>query len=117
MRRHPIQIIPTIVLFVTVVYAKSGAEPPAENPFQNSDSARAAGQKLFARHCAECHGPAADGTERAPSLREFVRSAAPGVLHTFIKNGNLRSGMPSWSRLPDAQLWQLVTYLQTLEPR
>ena len=107
MRRHPIQIIPTIVLLVTVVYAKSGAEPPAENPFQNSDSARAAGQKLFARHCAECHGPAADGTERAPSLREFVRSAAPGV----------RSGMPSWSRLPDAQLWQLVTYLQTLEPR
>src|SRR5439155_1621736 len=77
MRRHPIQIIPTIVLFVTVVYAKSCAEPSAENPFQNSDSARAAGQKLFARHCAECHGPAADGTERAPSLREFVRSAAP----------------------------------------
>ena len=116
MRRHSIHIILTIVLFVTAVYAKSGAERPVENPFQNNESARAAGQKLFARHCAECHGQAADGTERAPSLRSFVRSAAPRVLHTFIKNGNLRSGMPSWSRLPDAQLWQIVTYLQTLEP-
>ncbi|PYS17608.1 MAG: hypothetical protein DMG17_09095 [Acidobacteria bacterium] len=116
MRRHAIQIIPVIILFITVVYAKSGAERPTENPFQNNESARAAGQKLFARHCAECHGPTAEGTERAPSLREFVRSAAPRTLHTFIKNGNLRSGMPSWSRLPDPQLWQLVTYLQTLEP-
>ena len=116
MKRHPIHIILTIVLLVTAVYAKSGTGRPAENPFQNNESARAAGQKLFARHCAECHGQAADGTERGPSLREFVRSAAPRVLQTFIKNGNLRSGMPSWSRLPDPQLWQLVTYLQTLEP-
>ncbi len=116
MRRHAIQIIPVIILFITAVSAKSGAERPTENPFQNNESARAAGQKLFARHCAECHGPTAEGTERAPSLREFVRSAAPRTLHTFIKNGNLRSGMPSWSRLPDPQLWQLVTYLQTLEP-
>jgi len=116
MRRHAIQIIPVIILFITVVYAKSGAERPTENPFQNNELARAAGQKLFARHCADCHGPTAEGTERAPSLREFVRSAVPRTLHTFIKNGNLRSGMPSWSRLPDPQLWQLVTYLQTLEP-
>jgi len=116
MKRHPIHIILMIVLLVTAVYAKTGAERPVENPFQNDGTARAAGQKLFARHCAECHGQAADGTERAPSLRAFVRSAAPSALHTFIKNGNLRSGMPSWSRLPDPQLWQLVTYLQTLEP-
>ena len=116
MRRDAIPTILMTVLFVTAVYAKSGAERPAENPFQNNETARLAGQKLFARHCAECHGPTATGTERAPSVREFVRSAAPRALHTFIKNGNLRSGMPSWSRLPEPQLWQLVTFLQTLEP-
>jgi len=30
------------------------------------------------------------------------------------KNGKLRSGMPSWSRLPDQQLSQIVAYLQVL---
>ena len=105
------RLIPVVVLTlagVVMVYA--------QNPFQNNESARAAGQKLFLRYCAECHGPTAEGTERAPSVRPFVHSAAPRSLHTFIKNGNLRAGMPSWSRLPDQQIWQIVTYLQTLEP-
>ncbi len=41
-------------------------------------------------------------------------AAPPGVLFWFLKNGNLKEGMPSWSRLPDQRRWQLVTYLQTL---
>ena len=116
MRSRIFQIAFLSLMVVTALYAKGGADRPAENPFQNSESGRAAGQKLFMRHCSECHGQAAVGTDRAPSLRRFVRSAAPRPLHSFIKNGNLRAGMPSWSRLPDQQIWQLVTYLQTLEP-
>src|ERR1051325_7609552 len=88
------------LLVVTTVYAKNGAKPP-ENPFHDNPVARAAGQKLFLRHCAECHGTAGEGTERAPSLQEFARASAPAALQSFIKNGNLRAGMPSWSRLPD----------------
>ncbi|HYR44698.1 MAG TPA: cytochrome c [Terriglobia bacterium] len=116
MRSRIVQFAFVSLMVGTALYAKSGADRPATNPFENSQSARAAGQKLFMRHCAECHGEAAEGTDRAPSLRQFVRAAAPRTLHSFIKNGNLRAGMPSWSRLPDQQLWQLVTYLRTLEP-
>lgn len=114
MKRRVFHIVFLSLVVVTAVYAKSAAKP-TRNPFQDSPIARAAGQKLFLRHCAECHGTAGEGTDRAPSLQEFARSAAPASLQAFIKNGNLRAGMPSWSRLPDAQLWQLVTYLQTLE--
>ena len=85
-----------------------------ENPFRGSESARSAGKKLFERHCAECHGSSGEGSEQAPSLRDVSKTATPGMLHWFIKNGNLRTGMPSWSRLPDQRLWQVVTYLQTL---
>jgi len=85
-----------------------------QNPFAYSESARVAGRKLFMRHCAECHGPTAEGSEQAPSLLARAGAATPGTLHWFIKNGNLRRGMPSWSRLPDQQLWQVVTYLKTL---
>ena len=113
------RLIPVVLLMlgaVSAVYPKSGSDRPKENPFQNSEPARAAGKKLFLRYCAECHGPTGEGTDRAPSVRAFVRSATPRALHAFIRNGNLRAGMPSWSRLPDPQIWQVVTYLKALEP-
>jgi hypothetical protein len=44
----------------------------------------------------------------------MVQQAAPGALFGFLKNGSLKGGMPSWSRLPGQQLWQLTTYLRTL---
>ncbi len=102
------------ILVLVVVLIVSLTAGYAENR-RGPDTARAAGRKLFLRHCAECHGQAAEGTDRAPSLRSFVRAAEPAALQSFIKNGNLRAGMPSWSRLPDQQLNQIVTYLQTLE--
>ena len=85
------------------------------NAYGGQAEAALAGKKLFDRHCANCHGTDAQGTEKAPDLHgSVVQNAPPGVLFWFLKNGNLRQGMPSWSRLPDPQLWQLVTYLKTL---
>jgi mono/diheme cytochrome c family protein len=72
------------------------------------------GEKLFIRHCSECHGHDGQGTPRAPSIQLYVRQSEPADLRSFIKNGNLRKGMPSWSRLPDQQLRQLVDYLRAV---
>src|SRR5262245_19941176 len=93
------------VLTVATLHAKDG-----------TDNVRA-GQKLFARYCAECHGATGQGTDRAPSLQVYVKRSQPPMLVSFIKNGKLRAGMPSWSRLPDQQLSQIVDYLQTLAVR
>ena len=71
--------------------------------------------KLFRRHCAECHGEDAAGRGKAPPLvSERVQGAPPGDLFWFLTNGNLGAGMPSWSRLPDARRWLLVSFLKTL---
>jgi mono/diheme cytochrome c family protein len=84
-----------------------------KNVYKGNGEALLAGKKLFLRHCAGCHGEDSKGTEDAPSLQSAaIRSASPGVLVWFLKNGNLRRGMPSWSRLPEQQLWQIVTHLQ-----
>jgi mono/diheme cytochrome c family protein len=93
--------------------------PPAAsqrtNPFAGNEEALGAGRKLFKHHCAECHGNDGQGSEKAPALRGGVLAQAkPGDLFWIVKNGNLWRGMPSWSKLPDAQLWQIVTYLDTL---
>jgi mono/diheme cytochrome c family protein len=90
-------------------------ERARKNPYADRDEAKLAGRKLFQRHCVECHGDAGIGTSDTPSLQtQVVRSAAPGTLLRFLKNGNLTRGMPSWSRLPDAQLWQIITYLDSI---
>lgn len=84
------------------------------NPYEGQPNAIRAGQKLFRRDCAECHGTDARGSDRAPSLRPAIQSATPGELVWFLKNGDLPAGMPSWSRLPDQQRWQIVAFLKTL---
>ena len=101
------------------VDSELGEAPPQagirKNPYAGQPQALQAGRKLFQRYCASCHGDDGHGIEKAPDLHaEPIHKAPPGVLFWFLRNGNIREGMPSWSRLPDPQLWQLVTYLQSL---
>ncbi len=85
------------------------------NPLQNDPDAVAAGSILFEQHCAECHGNSAQGSRKAPSLRApEVQNATPGTLFWLITNGVVRKKMPVWSKLPEAQRWQLVRYIQSL---
>jgi mono/diheme cytochrome c family protein len=97
------------------------ADAPAKarerkNPFEGNPQATAAGGKLFEQHCAECHGIKAGGTRKGPSLlREEVQQATPGTLFWILSNGVVRRGMPVWSKLPEQQRWQLVTFLQSLK--
>jgi len=85
------------------------------NPFMGQSEAAAAGRKLYQQHCAECHGSDGHGLDYAADLHSpAIQDAPPGALFWALRNGRIRKGMPSWSRLPDQQLWQLVTYLKTL---
>ncbi len=85
------------------------------NPLANDPEAVAAGGKLFARHCAECHGANAEGGHKGPNLRApEVQNATPGALFWVMTNGVVRSGMPVWSKLPEPQRWQIVTYVKSL---
>ena len=114
------------VFFSTVVLTAAAdrlwlAKVPARqhaktNPFRDQPDALAAGHRLFSNHCASCHGKNAEGMGKRPSLRSVrvQQIATEGDIHWLLVNGNLRRGMPSWSRLPDPELWQLVTYLKSL---
>jgi mono/diheme cytochrome c family protein len=85
------------------------------NPYAENSDAVAAGAILFRRNCSSCHGETAHGIGSRPSLHSTrVQTATDGELHWLLTNGNLKRGMPSWSRLPDAQRWQIVRYLHSL---
>jgi mono/diheme cytochrome c family protein len=87
------------------------------NPMAKDKDAIPAGKILFEEHCAECHGETASGTKKAPSLRaQEVQTAPPGSLFWILSNGIVRKGMPVWSKLPEPQRWQLISFIQSLRP-
>ena len=103
------------------VYAELSNAPKKamarRNPLENDPDAVAAGAKLFDLHCAECHGETAAGGKKGPSLRApEVQQATPGTLFWLLTNGVVRRGMPVWSKLPEPQRWQLVSYIKSLTP-
>jgi mono/diheme cytochrome c family protein len=103
-------------------YAELGKVPAKEsartNPLEHDPDAVAAGNKLYGLHCAECHGASAEGgkgKKKGPSLRApEVQQAPPGALFWLLTNGSVRRGMPVWSKLPEPQRWQIVTYVKSL---
>lgn len=85
------------------------------NPYAGKPDAIAAGARLFADHCAQCHGRDALGHKKRPSLRTpEVQEAADGELFWLLRNGSLWRGMPSWSSLPEPVRWQLIAYVKSL---
>jgi len=107
------------------VYAELAKAPQKaaarHNPLEKDPDAVPAGAKLFGQHCAECHGEDASGGrggKKGPSLRApEVQRATPGSLFWLLTNGVVRRGMPVWSRLPEPQRWQLVSYIKSLNAK
>jgi cytochrome c oxidase cbb3-type subunit 2 len=87
------------------------------NPMQGKPEATEAGALLYKDHCMACHkaNAAGDGHKR-PSLRsERIRKASDGDIEWFLRQGDLGRGMPSWSSLPEAQRWQVIAYLRSIQ--
>jgi mono/diheme cytochrome c family protein len=88
------------------------------NPLSSRPATAAGGRKLFIRNCVECHGTDGAGIEKKHSadlqLTE-VQQQTDGVLFWKITNGNSSRGMPSFSKMPELQRWQIVLYIRTLK--
>ncbi|HTS09341.1 MAG TPA: cytochrome c [Candidatus Eisenbacteria bacterium] len=105
-----------------VLYAELAKAPrkavARHNPLASDPDAVAAGGKLYGMHCAECHGETGEGghgSKKGPSLRaEEVQRASSGTLFWVLTNGVVRRGMPVWSKLPEPQRWQLVSFIKSL---
>jgi mono/diheme cytochrome c family protein/Tol biopolymer transport system component len=95
------------------------------NPLPADPATRAAGGRLYAEHCAVCHGASGQGdgplaAGLAPRPGDLTQHMLPGK-HTdgqvflWIKQGFPSSAMPAWgNRLDDQQIWQIVAYLRGL---
>lgn len=90
-----------------------------ENPLAARPDLAAGGRKLFVRNCVECHGRDGAGMEKKHSADlqlPAVQQQTDGTLFWKITNGNTKRGMPSFSKIPELQRWQIVLYIRTLKP-
>lgn len=89
--------------------------PP--NPYEGDQVAMVEGRRLFIWYnCYGCHGGHGGGG-MGPSLRDpvWIYGSAPAQIFSSIAEGRAK-GMPAWgTKIPQDQIWKLVTYIQTLD--
>jgi mono/diheme cytochrome c family protein len=87
------------------------------NPLAGDSEATAAGAVVYREHCQQCHKVKGqgDGHKRPALSSERIRRASDGDIEWFLRQGDLGHGMPSWSSLPQAQRWQLVDFLRSIQ--
>jgi cytochrome c oxidase cbb3-type subunit III len=78
----------------------------------------AQGERYFERQCSRCHGFDAKGNDEtgAPDLTGRLNRANNTVgIFNVVRNGVPNTAMlPVDSDLPDAQVWQVVSYIESL---
>jgi mono/diheme cytochrome c family protein len=83
------------------------------NPLDSNPEARQAGARMYASHCAGCHGRDRQGIGSAPALADAkIYNAPPGTLFWILRRGAVFTGMPDFADLPELQRWQIVTFLK-----
>lgn len=83
-----------------------------------SVSAAPDGGLLYQRHCAACHGDKGEGGVGVPlSLASFLDSVDDGFLSRTIRLGRPGRVMPAFSKLSDAQIDAIVSFVRAWSGR
>jgi len=112
-------------------FAAKGFNVIPTNPRESTPEDVAAGKLLYEANCTQCHGAEGDGRGAMADLldprpRDFrraiykIRMTPQGELpidddlFQIVSNGMPGTSMPAWrGLLSDAQIWQLVDYIET----
>jgi mono/diheme cytochrome c family protein len=130
LRGAPPAPVPPDAAAVTAPPPPPAPAAPAKNPYDAREpTVLAAGAAIYASKCARCHGVSGegDGKDTPPGLepKSFADlRTLPGALDTYrfeiVRRGVEQGGkeaMPSFAgKLPDDDVWKVVTFLGTLAP-
>jgi high-affinity iron transporter len=106
------------------ISACDGGVPTPPTGVLNSPKAIATGARLFAVHCAICHGAKGNGQgirhafmSPAPAnlaVPEWSRPANVGRIYSAVRKGVPGTAMAAWPTLSDQQVWSVAAYVRTL---
>ena len=99
-----------------------------KNPVAADATSVAAGQKLYAQHCSECHGDSGkgdgmegEGLDPKPADltdAQWKHGSTDGEIFVVIRDGVRGTGMKSFGKkLTAHEMWDLVNYLRSIGPK
>lgn len=98
-----------------------------QNPLTPDEKTIAAGKAIFKSKCQRCHGPGGlgDGPDADPDATDMdltnpkrTSLNSDGVVFYKVSNGRNRPKMPPFrDEMSEEQIWQVVTYVQTLRKK
>lgn len=88
-----------------MLLGQSDRAEAAKNPFAGQAAAIAAGKTLYTAQCERCH---------AQGFANFQRGSEDGEIFLNIRNGIRNTAMPSFTQLSTDQIWQVISYMRTL---
>jgi mono/diheme cytochrome c family protein len=101
------------------VCATAQQAPTISNPLSGRTDLIDEGRSLFNQYCGHCHGTNAFQGERSRDLRRLSLRygyEAPRVFYETVTKGKLDKGMPVLKTvLSDDALWQIFTFLETVQ--
>ena len=102
--------------FALITLAQEHTQQNEKNPLAGNPAAVTAGAKLYEQACQTCHGGEGRGGDRGPVLAggAFKHGKLDGEIFLNIRNGILSTQMPGFKRLSSDQVWQLVSYIRSL---
>ena len=140
--RHAILIV-TLTAALPIALAAYGVQDhqhPAEggahqhpeaaklkNPVASNAESIAAGQKLYAKNCASCHGESGKGDGKMGAQlkplptnltdTEWKHGSTDGEIFTVVREGIRTTTMKSFkSKMTEHELWDVVNYVRSLGP-
>jgi mono/diheme cytochrome c family protein len=111
------------ILVLFQVYVLREPARIAADEARNQNAAVSAGQTLFAKNCATCHGSNGEGSDEAPSLnnKQFLGTTDDGTIFSLVSSGVPNTQMPAWNQahggpLTDEDVRQLVAFVRSWQP-
>jgi cytochrome c oxidase cbb3-type subunit 3 len=103
------------VRLVDLVPGPQTASTPLRNPYQGNALAVSEGKRLFTWYnCQGCHANGGGGMGPPLMDDKWIYGSDPANIYLTILQGR-PNGMPSFrGKVPDYQVWQLVSYVQSL---
>src|SRR6266571_2086434 len=96
---------------------QNGPDPgnlPETNPYSSAADVET-GRRLYAGRCGHCHGQNGEGGRGATlNTGRFRHGGSGRELFLVIRDGIPNTEMPGAFRLPDAEIWRMVAYVQQL---
>ena len=113
--------VAVLVLF-QVYLLREPARIAADQDYHKNADVKA-GETLFAKNCATCHGEKGEGSDDGPSLnnKQFLSTTDDGTIFSVASSGVPNTQMPAWNQvhggpLTDEDVRQVVTFIRAWQP-